>query len=114
MGLSWGQRLSAIVITAFLAMAIAFAQQSTVDESKRKIKSRTNPQYSDLARKMGISGKVKVEIVIAPDGHVKSSRAVGGHPVLIQSCLDAVKDWRYEPAPEETTQIIEFDFRPQQ
>jgi hypothetical protein len=29
----------------------------------------------------------------------------------VQSCVDAVKDWKYEPAGEETTQIIEFDFK---
>lgn len=114
MGLSWGQRLTAVAITAFLAVGMVLAQQSSVDESKRKVKSRTNPQFSELARKMNLSGKVKVEIVIAPDGHVKSSRAVGGHPVLVQSCLDAVREWKFEPAPEESTQIIEFEFRSQQ
>ena len=60
---------------------------------------------------MSHSGKVKIELAIAADGHVKSSRAVGGHPLLVQSCLDAVKDWKFEAGPEETTQIIEFDFK---
>jgi TonB family protein len=96
---------------SLLVISVSTAQQATVEEGKRKVKSRTSPQYSDLARRMGLNGKVKIELVIAPDGHVKSSRAVGGHPVLVQACLDAVKDWRYEPAPEETTQIVEFDFK---
>jgi protein TonB len=87
------------------------AQQSVGEEGKRKIKSKVTPQFSDLARRMNISGKVKVELVIAPDGHVKSSRALGGHPLLVQSCLDAVRDWRFESAPEETTQVIEFEFK---
>jgi hypothetical protein len=30
---------------------------------------------------------------------------------LVQSCLDSVKDWRFEASPEETTQIIEFEFK---
>jgi outer membrane biosynthesis protein TonB len=55
---------------------------------------------------------VKIEVVIAPDGHVRNARAIGGHPVLVQSCLDSVKEWRYEPGPEESTQIIEFEFKP--
>jgi TonB family protein len=87
------------------------AQQSVGEEGKRKIKSKVTPQFSDLARRMNISGKVKVELVIAPDGHVKSSRALGGHPLLVQSCLDAVRGWRFESAPEETTQVIEFEFK---
>ena len=110
MGPSWCRRLTAIAVTALLTGGMVLAQQSS-DESKRKIKSRVNPQMSDLARKMNLSGKVRIEIVIAPDGHVKSSRAVGGHPLLVQSCLEAVNAWRYEPAGEETTQILEFEFK---
>jgi len=111
MGLTWGKRFASAIAAGLLTISIASAQQSTVEEGKRKAKTRNNPQYSDLARRMGLSGKVKIEIVIAPDGRVKSARAIGGHPVLVQSCLDAVKDWRFESAPEETTQIMEFDFK---
>jgi len=86
----------------------------TNDEGKRKLKTRAAVTYPDLARRMNISGKVKIEVVIAPDGRVRSARAVGGHPVLVQSCLEAVKDWKYEPAGEETRQIVEFEFKGQQ
>jgi TonB family protein len=95
---------------ATLAIAGCLASGQQTDEGKRKTKTKVNPTYPDLARRMNISGKVKIEVVIAPDGRVKTARAVGGHPVLIQPCLDAVKDWRFESAPEETTQLIEFSF----
>jgi TonB family protein len=108
---SWVCRFSAVLATAVLAAAMVSAQQSSLEDSKRKIKFKTNPQFSDLARRMNLSGKVKIELVIAPDGHVKSTRAVGGHPILIQSCMEAVKDWKFEAAPEETTQVIEFEFK---
>ena len=111
MRFTWVKRIISAVAVSALAISLASAQQATVEEGKRKTKFRTNPQYSDLARRMALSGKVKIEIVIAPDGHVKSSRAIGGHPVLIQSCLDAVRDWKFESAPEETTQILEFEFK---
>ncbi|HTQ98176.1 MAG TPA: energy transducer TonB [Candidatus Acidoferrum sp.] len=107
----WGRRLFAAVAVSVLAVGAVTAQQSTVEDSKRKVKFKVNPQFSDLARTMHLSGKVKIELTIAPDGRVKSSRAIGGHPLLVQSCLDAVKDWRFEEAREETTQIIEFDFK---
>jgi TonB family protein len=111
MGFSWGNRILAGTATFVLAAALASAQQTVGDEGKRKIKFRTNPQFTDLARRMNLSGRVKIEVVIAPDGHVKSSRAVGGHPVLLQSCLEAVKEWKFEPAPEDTTQVFEFEFK---
>ena len=113
MRITWGKKLLVAAAASFLLLSVASAQ-SAVEEGKRKIKSRSNPSMPELARRMNISGKVKIEVVIAPDGHVKSSRPIGGHPVLVQSCLDSVKDWKFETGPEETTQIIEFDFKPQQ
>ena len=87
------------------------AQTGTTDESKRKVKTKVAPVYPDLARRMTVAGKVKIEVVISPDGHVKTTRVVGGHPLLVQACQDALKEWRFAPAPEETTQIVEFEFR---
>jgi len=98
---------ASLVFTSFSG----FAQTGSTDESKRKTKTKTAPQYPDLARRMNVAGKVKIEVVIAPDGHVKSARAVGGHPLLVQACQDAVKEWKFVAAPEESTQLIEFEFR---
>ena len=109
MRIEWGKKILGAVAASVLMVSLAGAQQ--VEEGKRKIKTKSNPVMPELARRMNISGRVKIEVVVAPDGHVKSSRPVGGHPVLVQSCLDAVKDWKFETAPEETTQIIEFDFK---
>ena len=96
--------------TAVLFVSSALAQTATTDEGKRKVKSKTSPAYPELAKRMNVTGKVKIEVVITPDGHVKSTRVVGGHPLLVQACQDAVKEWKFMPATEETTQIVEFDF----
>ena len=101
--------LSAAAAAVFVTGA--FSQQASLDESKRKVKSKTSPPYPELARRMQVTGKVKIEVIITPDGHVRSTRVVGGHPLLVQACQDAVKDWKFFPAPEESTQIVEFDFR---
>lgn len=103
----WKRRFFAGVALFLLAGTFASAQQP----SERKIKNKVNPAYPDLARRMNISGKVKIEVVIAPDGHIKSSRAVGGHPLLVQPCVDALKDWRFDTGSEDTTQVIEFNFK---
>lgn len=89
--------------------ALAFAQSGS-DEGKRKVKTRVAPTYPELAKRMNVSGKVKIEVIVTPDGRVKSTRALGGHPLLVQACLDAVKEWKFAAAPEETTQVIEFEF----
>jgi len=105
-----------VVITAanLLAGTAGRTQTATTGDSGRKIKTKVAPVYPELAKRMSVSGKVKLEVVITPDGRVKSTRVIGGHPILVQACQDAVKDWKFVTAPEETTQIVEFDFQGQQ
>jgi TonB family protein len=86
--------------------------QSASEEGKRKVKTKVAPSYPELARRMNVAGRVKIEVIITPDGRVKSTRALGGHPLLVQACLDAVKEWKFVAAPEETTQVVEFEFNP--
>ena len=111
MAFTWSKKMLAAAAAALFVVSLSFAQQTTVEEGKRKVKTKVTPAIPELARRMNITGKVKIEVVIASDGHVKSSRAMGGHPVLVQTCLDAIKEWKFEPAPEETTQVVEFDFK---
>jgi len=59
---------------------------------------------------MNMAGKVKIEVTISPDGKVTSTKVVGGSPLLVGSAMDAIKKWRFEPAPKESSEIIEFDF----
>jgi len=61
---------------------------------------------------MNLAGSVKVEIVIGPDGKVKGANVVGGHPILVDATLVALKEWKYEPAKTETNVTLTFDFRP--
>lgn len=84
------------------------------EELTRKVKSKVSPQYPDLARRMNITGIVKVLITVTPTGSVKDAKLVGGHPVLANSALEAVKKWRFESAPQESTGIVEFRFDPAQ
>jgi TonB family protein len=92
--------------------SLGFAQTASTDEGRRKVKTRVSPTYPELAKRMNVAGKVKIEVVITPEGHVKSARVVGGHPLLVQACEDAVKEWKFMPASEETTQVVEFEFHP--
>ena len=82
------------------------------DDLPRKIKTRVAPIYPQLARQMNISGVVKVQVTVAPNGSVKTTKLVGGHPLLANAALDAIKKWRFDTGPDETTGIVEFKFDP--
>jgi TonB family protein len=84
------------------------------EEITRKVKTRVAPTYPELAKRMNITGVVKVKITVATNGSVKDVKLVGGHPVLANAALDAVKKWRYEAQNEETTGVVEFRFDPTQ
>jgi TonB family protein len=99
-----------LVVSCLFAPAISRAQEAT--DSLRKVVTRVPPQYPSLARNMQIKGSVKVEAVVSPNGTVKSVEVRGGHPVLAQSALNAVRQWKWEPAPRETHEVIEIKFTP--
>jgi TonB family protein len=88
------------------------AQQTQNEDLVRRAKTKVQPFYPDLARKMNITGTVKIEVVVASNGTVKDARVVGGHPVLANAALDAAKKWRFEPAGAESTGVIDFKFEP--
>jgi periplasmic protein TonB len=86
------------------------AQEASADASHRKVKNRVTPDYPSLAKQMNVTGKVKVETTISPDGRVTNTKVVGGSPILVNAAIDALRKWRFESAPKESTEIIEFDF----
>jgi TonB family protein len=110
------QRSAAVLLALTLAVTVgtvhAGAQQAQSEEIIRRAKSKVQPSYPDLARKMRIAGTVKIEVVVSPNGSVKGARIVGGHPVLANAALDAAKKWRFEPASVESSGVIDFKFEP--
>ncbi len=104
-----------VLLTAVLTVTVvpALAQQNQSEEIVRRAKVKVQPAYPDLARRMNISGSVKIQVVVAPNGTVKDAKVVGGHPVLANSALEAARKWRFEPAPEESSGVIDFKFEPQ-
>jgi TonB family protein len=80
------------------------------DELKRKVETKVAPVYPDLARRMNIAGTVKVIVVVAPNGTLKTTRVLGGNPVLVNAAVDALKKWKFEPASQDSTGTVEFKF----
>jgi TonB family protein len=62
-----------------------------------KIIERVEPVYPPLARQTRVQGTVRLHAIIATDGSVEELEVISGHPLLIQSALDAVRKWRYAP-----------------
>jgi TonB family protein len=106
--------LFAVVAVVAGVGSVRGSAQDSDNEIVRRAKSKVQPAYPDLARKMNITGTVKVQVTVAPNGTVKDAKVVGGHPVLASAALEAVKKWRFEPATVETTGVVDFKFEPHQ
>ena len=99
-----------LVLLLLLTGASAPAQDSETSQLERRVVLKVNPVYPDLARRMHISGVVKLRATIAPNGSVKLVVPVGGNPVLIKAAQDAVTNWKFVPAPDETREVVELRF----
>jgi TonB family protein len=105
---------------ALAAISIPFSPARTVaqdasadvkDHGGRKVKTEVKPAYPDVARQLHITGTVRLEATVAPDGHVRDTRVVGGSPLLAQEASNAVKKWKYEDAPKETVETVEIVYQ---
>jgi TonB family protein len=105
----WAIAAFLIVVAAFFHPLPAMAQS----ELTRKAKTKVAPAYPELARRMNITGTVKVLVVVAPNGSLKDTKIVGGNPLLVNAAMDALKKWKFEPADSESTGTVEFKFQPQ-
>jgi len=55
------------------------------------------PVYSPIAKASGTQGTVVLQATISKAGMIENLRVVSGSPLLAQSALDAVAQWRYRP-----------------
>ncbi len=112
MGL-WLGLVAVMAGSAITCPVVVVAQESKTEELTRKAKTRVSPVYPELARSMSITGTVRLAVVVTPNGQVKTAKAIGGHPILVNAAVDAMKQWRFESAPTESSGVVEFKFQPQ-
>jgi protein TonB len=77
--------------------------------------TQIKPAYPPLAKQARIQGTVELSAIIGKDGRVQDLKVVRGHPLLVQSALEAVKNWIYRPTmlngePVEVSTTIDVNF----
>lgn len=100
------------ILVPLVLLAVFLGALGATASDGRKVRSRVNPVYPELAKRINASGTVRVEVQVAPNGDVKSVKALGGHPLFIPAAEDAIRKWKYEPAAGATTEVVEFRFAP--
>jgi protein TonB len=59
--------------------------------------NQVKPAYPQIAKNARIQGAVVLQAEISKQGTIENLRVISGHPMLVPSALDAVKQWRYKP-----------------
>lgn len=68
---------------------------STLAEAN--ILHKVQPIYPPIAKQAGVRGTVELRAIISKTGTIENLVVVGGHPMLVKSAIDAVRQWRYRP-----------------
>ena len=100
---------SVLLLACGLLLHGTAAAQASPEDS-RKVKKSVPAEYPELARQMNIRGLARVMVTITPEGAVKEVKEVGGHPLLIDALVRAVKKWKYEPAAKESIIEVKAEF----
>lgn len=102
--------LSLLALSAF-PITNTYAQTSE-QASERKLVTRVEPEYPEALRHNYIGGMVRVEVVVAPNGTVESAQLLGGNPILGQSAMKAIEQWKYVPASNREKFVVKVNFDP--
>jgi len=98
--------------TILLTGRLLHSQTTEEIESHRKLITRVEPDYPDTLKRLYIGGVVRVQTTIAPNGTVEDAELLGGNPVLGQSAMRAIKQWRYAPTNSKEKLIVKLTFDP--
>ena len=93
---------------AALMLVVALALEGRAEE--RAVKSRVSPVYPEIAKRMRITGIVKLEVLVDATGNVTDVKAVSGNHMLSTAAEEAVRKWRFVPGPESSTISLNINF----
>jgi len=98
-----------------LAMPVAKRVRISQGVTEGRLIRKIEPKYPQLALAARIQGEVHLNAVISKTGEVQNLVLISGHPLLVPSAIEAVKQWRYrpyllngEPVEVETTITVNF------
>lgn len=93
-----------------LALLLVLSLAAPVFAAGRAVTQRVPPVYPEMAKRMKISGAVKVTATVDPSGKVTAVKTLEGNRMLASAAEDAVHKWKFEAGPAETTEEVTLNF----
>ncbi len=84
-------------------------------EQQKLLIQQTPPVYPETARQAGITGNVRLYVLVGKDGTVRQIRVLSGPPELAGAAMQAVRQWVYKPtmengSPVEVATMVNVNF----
>lgn len=73
------------------------ARGDAKESGQHSLIRKVEPEYPAEAKARHVQGPVVLDVEVLRDGAVGTVAVVSGDPLLAQSAIDAVKQWRYRP-----------------
>jgi len=80
-------------------------------KQKVKLVKMVKPAYPPEAKKQGVEGLVKIDVIINKGGEVSEATATTGPQVLREAALAAVRQWRYTPPGVDVKMTVHVNFQ---
>ena len=77
---------------------------------QRAVKQRVSPIYPEVAKRLRVTGMVKLEVTVNADGKVKDVKTISGNRMLSTAAEDAVYKWKFVPASGDSTEDLDINF----
>lgn len=98
------------VVRATVVALIAAMSMPVWAVTERAVKTKVPPVYPELARRMKISGIVKVEATVDADGKVTGVKTLSGNSALQSAAEEAVKRWKFAGGDGTATVDVDVTF----
>ncbi len=95
-----------------LTVGVKVLAIASAENVPRRLITRVNPDYPDTLRERGITGVVRMQLTISPQGRVENVTLLGGNPILAESAISAVRQWVYTTSHAYTVIEVSIDFPP--
>ncbi|HEX4785583.1 MAG TPA: energy transducer TonB [Candidatus Sulfotelmatobacter sp.] len=106
----WVQLWFLVLMVIQIPIPISCFAQQIHTAGKRKLIIEIRPVYPTLARKVNLTGMVRLRVTVSAAGYPVNTEQLGGSPVLVKAATDAIFKAKWEPTSNETKELIQIRF----
>jgi TonB family protein len=99
-----GMLLKACAWMFFVMLAVSGGAE------QRAVKQRVAPVYPEVAKRLRVTGMVKLEVTVDAGGKVKDVKTISGNHMLSTAAEEAVSKWKFAAGPSESIEDLDINF----